>query len=95
MRIGTFNMINQMYNTGNTKKSGSTAGAGYASFQDEISFSAVGKDMQVAKNALAAVPDVREAKIAELKSRIEAGTYDVSADDFAAKLAATYAARTF
>ena len=95
MRIGTLNMINQVYNTGSAKKSGSTVGAGYASFQDEISFSKTGKDMQVAKNALAGVPDVREAKIAELKSRIEAGTYDVSLDDFAAKLAATYASQTF
>lgn len=82
-------MMSQIYGTGKTAKSGTTA-AGFSSFKDEISLSAAGKDMQVAKNALNTVPDVREAKIADIKSRIDNGTYDVSVEDFAAKLMSTY-----
>ena len=89
MRIGTINMMNQIYGTGKTAKSGTTA-AGYSTFKDEISLSATAKDMQVAKNALNTVPDVREAKIADIKSRIDNGTYDVSVEDFAAKLMGAY-----
>ena len=89
MRIGTINMMSQIYGTGKTAKSGTTA-AGFSSFKDEISLSAAGKDMQVAKNALNTVPDVREGKIADIKSRIDNGTYDVSVEDFAAKLMSTY-----
>ena len=51
--------------------------------------------MQVAKNALNAVPDVREAKIADIRSRIDNGTYDVSVDDFAAKLMSAYKSAAF
>ena len=94
MRIGTINMMNQIYGTGKTAKSGTTA-AGFSSFKDEISLSATAKDMQVAKNALNAVPDVREAKIADIKSRMESGTYDVSVDDFAAKLMSAYKSVSF
>lgn len=94
MRIGTINMMNQIYGTGKTAKSGTTA-AGFSSFKDEISLSATAKDMQVAKNALNAVPDVREAKIADIKSRMESGTYDVSVEDFAAKLMSAYKSVSF
>ncbi len=87
-------MMNQIYGTGKTAKSGTTA-AGFSSFKDEISLSATAKDMQVAKNALNAVPDVREAKIADIKSRMESGTYDVSVEDFAAKLMSAYKSVSF
>lgn len=93
MRIGTYNMVNQIYNTTGTKKSGNKMSTGYASFTDEISFSALGKDMQTAKNALAATPDVREARISDIKARMDNGTYSVSNDDFAAKLMETFAAK--
>ncbi len=94
MRIGTINMMNQIYGTAKTAKSGTTA-AGFSSFKDEVSLSATAKDMQVAKNALNAVPDVREAKIADIRSRIDNGTYDVSVDDFAAKLMSAYKSASF
>ena len=47
--------------------------------------------MQIAKNALAGVSDVRESKIRDVKSRIDNGTYEVSSSDFASKLLASYA----
>ena len=51
--------------------------------------------MQVAKNALAATPDVREARVNDIKSRLENGTYEVSVDDFAAKLMDAFSAKVF
>lgn len=93
MRIGTYSMINQIYGSNNTKKSTTANSTGYANFKDEVSFSSAGKDMQVAKSALANVPDVRESKISDVKSRINNGTYEVSSADFAAKLLESYAAK--
>lgn len=93
MRIGTYNMINQIYGANSTKKSKSANSTSYASFKDEVSFSSVGKDMQIAKNALASVPDVRDSLVNDIKTRMEQGTYEVSADDFADKLMSAFAAK--
>lgn len=93
MRINNFNMISQLYGNTTTKKSTTTANASYASFKDEISLSTMGKDMQVAKNALATTPDVREARIAELKAQYANGTYEVDSEDFATKLMESFAAK--
>ncbi len=94
MRIGTIQMMNQIYGTTGAKKPSNVSGTGYASFQDQVAFSATGKDMQVAKNALATTPDVREAKIADIKARVQNGTYDVSVEDFASKLISAYQSQT-
>lgn len=93
MRIGTYGMINQIYGSNKTKKSNTANSTGFANFKDEVSFSSAGKDMQVAKNALAGVPDVRETKIRDVKSKIDNGTYEVSSADFAKKLLENYAAK--
>lgn len=93
MRIGTYNMINQVYGTKNAKKINNLNSTSYASFKDEVSFSSVGKDMQTAKTALSATADVRESLVNDIKSRIQNGTYDVSNEDFANKLLEAYAAR--
>lgn len=94
MRIGTYNMVNQIYGTKGSKKSNATSGTNYASFKDEVSFSSMGKDMQVAKNALAGVSDVRESKISELKAKVQSGTYNVSPEAFADKLISAYEAQS-
>ena len=94
MRIGTYNMVNQIYGAKSTKKSSSVNGTNYASFKDEVSFSSLGKDMQVAKNALAGVSDVRESKISDLKAKVQSGTYNVSPEDFAKKLISAYEAQS-
>ncbi len=94
MRIGTYNMVNQIYGSKSTKKSSSVSGTNYASFKDEVSFSSMGKDMQVAKNALAGVSDVRESKISELKAKVQSGTYSVSPEAFADKLMSAYKAQS-
>ncbi len=94
MRIGTYNMVNQIYGTKGSKKSNAASGTNYASFKDEVSFSSMGKDMQVAKNALAGVSDVRESKISELKAKVQSGTYNVSPEAFADKLISAYEAQS-
>lgn len=94
MRIGTYNMVNQIYGNKSAKKTNAVSGTNYASFKDEVSFSSMGKDMQVAKNALAGVSDVRAAKISELKARVQSGTYNVSPEAFADKLISAYEAQS-
>ncbi len=93
MRIGTYNMISQIYGSNNAKKTSNTNSTSYASFKDEVSFSSMGKDMQVAKNALAGVSDVRESKVNDIKTRLNNGTYEVSSEDFADKLMSAFAAK--
>lgn len=94
MRIGTYNMINQVYGNKNAKKTNAASSTSYASFKDEVSFSSMGKDMQVAKNALAGVSDVRASRVEELKAKVQSGTYDVSPEAFADKLIKAYKAQT-
>ena len=90
MRIGTYNMISQIYGNTGTKKTKTSGTTGSGSFLDQVSFSSMGKDMQTSKTALGNTPDVRESKIQDLKRRIDNGTYDVSVDDFAQKLLDSY-----
>ena len=90
MRIGTYNMISQIYGNTDTKKTKASETTGSGSFLDQVSFSSMGKDMQTAKTALGNTPDVRESKIQDLKRRVDNGTYDVSVDDFAQKLLDSY-----
>lgn len=85
MRIDHLMQIQQLYNnqaTQNTKKTG-TAGK---SFKDQVQISALGKDIQVAKQAIAEVSDVREELVTPLKESMEKGTYNVSDEDFVDKL---------
>ncbi len=50
------------------------------------SISGRAREMAKAKDAASAAPDTREARIAELKRRIAAKEYNVSADDVADKM---------
>ncbi len=95
MRIGAYNQIAQVYGNQPVKKGYNAGGISTASTMDQVSFSSVGKDMQIAKTALSSVPDVREDKVNALKASIANGTYQVSAGDFADKLLAAYDERSF
>lgn len=87
MRIDAYNQISQVYGTnGKTKTNAATK----SSSKDKVEISHFGKDLQVAKQAVAKAPDIRESKVAELKSKVDSGTYEVSADSFAAKILADY-----
>lgn len=84
MRIDAFNKINELYKSSNVKSTAKTQGS---SFSDKLEISQVGKDYQIAKQAVARTPDVREAKVNDIKQRMEAGTYNITIHDVAEKLA--------
>ncbi len=87
MRIEAYNQIQQVYGT---NKTGNNAKTNKKTFSDAIEISSVGKDIQAAKQAVASSPDIREELTAPLKASIQAGTYTVSAQNFAEKLLSKY-----
>lgn len=95
MRIDAYNQISQIYGTGKSKKTGRTSNVGSTGTMDQVSFSSIGKDMQIAKAALAKTPDVRMEKVDAIKTAIQNGTYEVSNESFAEKLVSAYNNRGF
>lgn len=87
MRIDAFNKVSQVYNTSKTTNVKKTTGS---NFSDKLEISQTGKDYRVAKNIVAQTPDVREDKIADIKNRMESGTYDVNMQEVADKLVNRY-----
>src|SRR5512143_2127318 len=53
---------------------------------DTVFISDTAKRIQDAQAQLQSIPDVRADKVAELKSRIENGTYEIKADQIADKM---------
>lgn len=88
MRIDNIMQVQQMYqkNTSKTKKNSSTTG----SFADQVEISKTGKDIQIAKTALEQTDDIRAELVAPLKESIQNGTYNVSDEDLAEKLLASF-----
>ena len=84
MRIEAYSQVQQIYGAKNlTKTQKNTA-------SDQIQISSIGKDIQTAKNAVAAAGDIRSELTAPLKASIANGTYQVSAESFAEKLMKQY-----
>lgn len=90
MRIGAYNQVAQIYGNQQVKKNQNSSQINATSTLDQVSFSTVGKDMQIAKNALSSVPDIRQNRVDELRASIANGTYQVSAESFADKLLAAF-----
>ncbi len=88
MRIEAYSQVQQIYS--NNKVSKMQPSKKTNDIRDTVSFSSIGKDIQVAKQAVNAAPDVREDVVASLKAAIKNGTYDVSGEAFADKLLAKY-----
>lgn len=86
MRIEAYNQIQQVYKPKQTAKNRQADAASYSS--DHLQISSAGKDFQTVKSAVAAAPDVREDLVADIKARINNGTYHVDASAFADKLLA-------
>ena len=92
MRIDAFNRVQQLYgktSTTNLKKEKTR------NFSDQFEISNMGKDIQVAKQAVKNSPDVREDVMASIKERLNAGTYQVNTDEFADKLFEGYSSVAF
>ena len=84
MRIEAYNAVSQIYQT--NKATGVKRGSEAYTQSDKIEFSDVAKTYQTAKAAVAAAPDVRADKIAEIKAQMAAGTYNISSQLVADKL---------
>lgn len=88
MRIEAYNQVAQLYKT---NKQASTRAAGSAGMgRDEVQISSFGRDYQIAKKAVAEASDIREDKVAEMKTKLESNDYQVDTGDFASKLLEKY-----
>lgn len=88
MRIGAYNQIQQLYQSQKVNKAQQTSKVGRT---DQLQISSLGKEIQTAKAAVNASPDVRQEVIAPIKAQIDNGTYQVDTASFAAKLMEKYA----
>lgn len=87
MRVEAMSQVAQIYKSNQTQGVNKTQ---KSNARDEVHISEAGKDFQIAKKALQEVPDVRQEKIAMIKSSMEAGTYKVDSDSLADKLLEKY-----
>lgn len=83
MRIDAYNKVTQAYKVNNTRK---TTKSATVSQTDKYEISQTAKDYQTARMAVKSSADVRIDLVNDIKSRIDAGTYNVSDSDFADKL---------
>lgn len=88
MRIENFNQVAQFYNNSKSGKVQKSYGAAVS--RDEVTISQAGYDYQIAKQAVAEASDIREDKVAQLKARVESGSYIIDSEDFASKLLEKY-----
>ncbi len=58
--------------------------------KDMVAISSPAKDFQSVMQALSAVPDVRTEKVASIKAKIEAGTYNISTELVSEKMLAKF-----
>lgn len=89
MRIDAYNQVAQIYKTNAKPKVYSSSKAG---MRDKVEISDFGKIYQTTKNAVNTAADIREEKVAEIKNKIDNGTYEVSNEKFAEKLLEDYGA---
>lgn len=87
MRIDAYNQIGQVYKTNNKLKTQKTSGA---TRSDRVEISEFGKVLQTAKQAVKNSQDIREDKVADIKARIDNGTYEVSGESFADRVIEKY-----
>ena len=87
MRIEAYTQVQQIYDT---KKAAKSRLKGNAGASDQLQISSFGKDIQTAKQAVAASSDIREDVTASIKARLQSGNYEVRADSFVDKLMQKY-----
>ncbi len=84
MRIDAYMQVSQLYKTNKTKRG---LKSDKEESRDSLEISDFGSAYQVAKQAASQGSLVREDRVRDIKARMEAGTYNVSAEDVADKLA--------
>ncbi len=92
MRIDAFNRVQQVYGNQN---SSSIKKEKTHNFSDQLQISSLGKDIQIAKQAVKNSPDIREDVTASIKADIDAGTYHVDSDKIAEKLFENFSSVVF
>lgn len=83
MRIDAMSEISQLYQVSSTRKK-TQKSTGYS--KDSVEISEFGRDLQVAKQAVAQAEDIREDRVQELKNQMANGTYNVPLSALADKL---------
>ena len=84
MRIDAYNAVNQIYQTSQISKAKTAAKT--SSVSDKFEISDTAKTYQTARTAVSKASDVREDKIADIKARMAAGTYNISSEAVADKI---------
>jgi len=87
MRIDAYNQVSQLYRNNGTKKVNKTGATAAA---DKVEISQIGKDYQVAKQAVSQASDIRTDKVNAIREQMAAGTYNVSMEDVADKLLGSF-----
>ena len=90
IRVDAYSQIQNLYNVSKPAGNRSAAAAAAPDFKDRLNISGQGKDLQVAKQAVAAAPDIREDRVAALKAAYQSGTYNISANAVADKILENY-----
>lgn len=88
MRIEAYTQVQQLYNSTGAKQLKKESVK--SSFSDKLQISGMGRDMQIAKQAVANTPDIREDLVASIKSKVDNGTYAVDGESLAKKLYEKY-----
>lgn len=83
MRIDAMSEVTQLYQVNNTRKKTEKSSSGS---KDSVEISSFGRDLQIAKQAVAQAEDVRTDRIQELKESMANGTYNVPMSALADKL---------
>lgn len=82
MRIDAYSAIGQTYAP--TRSQGiKQTGAVSAYAKDELQISSIGKEFQIAKQAVSGAADVREDVVASMKQKYSGNNYDVDPGSFA------------
>lgn len=83
MKINPYIQVQQMYNN---QKPATGKKAGTVGRRDDLVISNIGKEIQAAKQAVAAAPDIRTDITEPIRAAVNNGTYMVSGEKFADKL---------
>ncbi|WP_029502249.1 flagellar biosynthesis anti-sigma factor FlgM [Lachnoclostridium phytofermentans] len=83
MRIDALSKINQLYKANDTRKVSKSYDGNK---KDSVEISQMGKDFQIAKQAVSAAPDIRQEKVEEIKQKLASGDYEISLEDLADKM---------
>lgn len=87
-RIGSTSLTDRISQQRGTEAAGHGPRVAQSAGPDEAVLSQRAQDVLIATKAMAAMPEVRAEKVAQLQQRIAAGTYEVDFEAVARKIAA-------